>query len=377
MVESLTLAYRPRSFSDMVGQRINAAVLQQMVATDSVPSGLLFSGPHGVGKTTAARILAAELNPDERAEVVSGSSLAVIEIDAASNGSVADVRSLIDKLRYSVGARKRVVIFDEAHSITREGFNALLKTLEEPPAGVVFVLVTTEPQKLPDTILSRLTEFEFRRVGAEDIHSYLQHIVNAENLNLAPDLVATVASSSKGSVRDAIKLLDFSVRAGVSSVEQFEELFGSRDASPYLMAALIGKGLGTVYSLLDTFLDAGGDPRTLTNDLCDLVADMFTIQGGGEPKTSGRDLEMRHKLSKAVTPDDLYAVAAMLWDLRTKIRLSDDHLSSLRLVLALVHRGLSVRKSANPRVTPDISRPVAVDSTKEERSLTLSEIQQS
>ena len=371
---SFNVKYRPSSFSDMVGQRLNAVVLDQMVKTNSVPSALLFSGPRGTGKTTAARILAGALNPDEREEILAGRSLSVIEIDAASNGSVADVRSLVEQLQYGVGADSRVIILDEAHSITREGFNALLKTLEEPPPAVVFVLVTTEPHKLPDTILSRLTEFEFRRVSSADILVRLVHICTAEELTVLPELLQRIADSADGSVRDAVKTLDFTIRAGVNTVEEFDELFGSKDAAPYLLAAVLTGDAAKIYSSLDRLMADVGDARVLSSGLADLFADLFVLQAGGDIKAAGAALDLRVRLAKAVNADSLYAAASVLWDLRTKIRPSEDALSSLRLALMLIAKRLGQETAVS--VNRVVETKSQVESKVEERPLSLSELQQ-
>jgi DNA polymerase-3 subunit gamma/tau len=146
--EALALRYRPKSFPEMVGNRMHAIVLANMVAEDKVPPVLIFSGPSGVGKTTAARILASELKATD-----------VIEVDAASTGGVNEIRSILDVTRYSTGGGYRLIILDEAHSITRQGSEALLKTLEEPPEKTIFVLATTDPGKIDRTVKSRAMEF--------------------------------------------------------------------------------------------------------------------------------------------------------------------------------------------------------------------------
>ena len=182
MADPLHLKYRPQTFADIIGQRFHTVVLGRMVELDQVPQGLLFSGPSGTGKTTTARIIAAGLKASD-----------VIEVDAASNGGVAEVRKLLDVVKYSTGGSYRVVILDEAHSITKQGFEVLLKTLEEPPPATIFVLLTTEPHKIPPAVLSRLLEFQFRSVTAAAILDRLKFIVAQEGLETDIRLLAHLA----------------------------------------------------------------------------------------------------------------------------------------------------------------------------------------
>lgn len=375
MVEQLTLAFRPSSFSEVVGNRVNAVVLQQMVDTDSVPNALLFSGPRGTGKTSAARILAVDLNPEDKDEILSGTSLSVIEIDAASNGSVADMRSLIDQLRFEVGAKNRVVILDEAHSITRDGFNALLKTLEEPPFGVTFVLVTTEPQRLPDTVLSRLTEFEFRRISAEDILTRLRHIAAKAELDVPDPVLFLLAEDADGSARDAVKNLDFVVRAGIRSEEDYASFFGKSDMGPVLLAALLKGDRAVLFDVLEEALRQTRDARVVTDELARTISDIFVLQAGGEVHRSTQAVARREKLAKAVSGDDLLEAVRVLWDLKTKIRHSDDPRTFLSMALVIMTDKFSSSRKPELKSAPEASVEVV---SKEEapRPLSLSEIMQ-
>ena len=374
---TLTLKYRPQTFAEMVGQPLTSIVLAQMVKTNSVPDAILFDGPRGTGKTSAARILAMELNPSEREQILAGTSLSVIEIDAASNGSVADIRSLIDQLRYSVGAERRVVILDEAHSITREGFNALLKTLEEPPAGVVFVLVTTEPHKLPETILSRVMEFEFRRVAPTDLLIRLQHVVDAEGLTVSPELLARLSETADGSVRDAIKNLDFVVRAGIDTDEDFNGISGQRDIAPALFAALLTGDHSKIFLTLDKILREVSDARVVSDALNLLFADLFVLKSGGHVSATGASLEARVKLAKAVSSEAMYQAVTILWDLKTKVRQIEDQRAALSLALVLITDRLSSSARKDDVIAHSEPEPEVASEQDDVRPLTLSELQQS
>lgn len=375
MIEPLTLKYRPHTFDDMVGQRLTAVVLNQMVANKSVPNALLFDGPRGTGKTSAARILAMELNPTERESILNGTSLAILEVDAASHGSVADIRYLTEQLRYSVGANNRVVILDEAHSITREGFNALLKTLEEPPANVTFVLVTTEPHKLPETILSRLMEFEFRRVTPEELLSRVVSIAEKEGISGNNELLVKICETADGSVRDAIKNLDFVHRAEIETAEQYIDLIGEKDVGPLLFASLMTNDHAKIFSVFDHLMLEIGDPRILATALSDLITDLFILKSDGNVKASGKALEYRIKLSNLVQSDNLFSAVQILWDLKTRVRWNEDQRAALATALVLVSSKLTDGKTKES-ITPDVSETSPVASIQDvPRALSLSELQ--
>src|SRR4030081_4118197 len=213
--------WRPQTFRDLVGQGHVTDTLANAIRNDRVAHAYIFSGARGVGKTTAARILAKALNcakgPTAEPcgfcgsckEIAAGTSLDVIEIDAASNRGIDQIRELREMVRYAPAAsRSKVVILDEAHMLTGEASNALLKTLEEPPERVVFVMATTEPEKLPDTIRSRSQHFHFRALTFAEITGRLQEIAGQENLRIETGAYAVIARMAEGSLRDALSLLE-------------------------------------------------------------------------------------------------------------------------------------------------------------------------
>jgi len=213
--------YRPQRFEDIVAQDHVTRTLQNAVKNDRVGSGYLFCGPRGTGKTTTARVLAKALNCVEGPtptpcgtctnciEITAGTSLDVLEIDAASNTGVDDVRTLRENVRYlPTGGKKRIYIIDEVHRLSGAAFDALLKTLEEPPPHVIFMFATTEPMKVPETILSRTQRFDLRRVGMSDLMKHMQSICDQEGLEIDPAALNTLARKADGSVRDSLSLLD-------------------------------------------------------------------------------------------------------------------------------------------------------------------------
>ena len=222
--QSLYRKYRPRSFApgEFVGQEHIARTLRNAIVLDRVAHAYLFCGPRGTGKTSTARLLAKAVNclaPDPEARpcnaceaceaINAGTAVDIIEIDAASNRGVDDIRDLREKVKYApTQLRVKFYIIDEAHQLTRDAFNAFLKTLEEPPGHVKFVLATTEPDKLPDTIASRCQRFDFRRFALSDVVEHLRGVCEREGLEAEDEALRLIARQATGSMRDALGLLE-------------------------------------------------------------------------------------------------------------------------------------------------------------------------
>jgi DNA polymerase-3 subunit gamma/tau len=266
--------WRPQTFRDLTGQTHVTETLANAIRNDRVAHAYIFSGARGVGKTTAARILAKALNCvhgptadpcgecDSCKEIAAGSSLDVIEIDAASNRGIDQIRELREMVRYApAGSRNKVVILDEAHMLTTEASNALLKTLEEPPDRVVFVMATTEPENLVDTIRSRSQHFHFRALTFAEITARLEEIAGKENLQIEPGALAVIARMAEGSMRDALSLLE-QARAYCGDTipaKDVRELLGvvPEDALEELINAIAAGSADRVLALVHSFQKEG------------------------------------------------------------------------------------------------------------------------
>jgi DNA polymerase-3 subunit gamma/tau len=241
---SLYRKYRPRSFAEVIGQRHVTQTLANAVAAGKIAHAYLFTGPRGTGKTSTARVLAMALNcergtsPDPCGEceacrrIIAGSALDVIEIDAASNRSVEDMRELVDRVALvPAEGRVKVYIVDEVHMLTPESFNTFLKTLEEPPPHVVFVLATTEAHRVLPTIMSRCQRFDFRRIGLQDIEALIREVAERESVTIDGRAVTMLAHAADGAVRDALTLFEqaISYAEGAVTAEVVSEILGGID----------------------------------------------------------------------------------------------------------------------------------------------------
>ena len=288
----LARKWRPQKFSDVVGQEHVTVTLQNALKEGRVAHALLFSGPRGVGKTTVARIMAKALNCENGPaqepcnecpmcrQITAGTAVDINEIDGASNRGIDEIRQLREGIRFQpVQARFRVYIIDEVHMLTREAFNAMLKTLEEPPAHAFFIMATTEPQKVPETIHSRCQHFEFKRLPLERLASYLDDIVQKEGLGLSTEATRLLAREAGGSVRDSLSLLDQVAAFGARDIEQVCQALGivSSQTIEALAEALLRGDVATALELLNGVHQAGADMTRLAAQLADFMRDLALL----------------------------------------------------------------------------------------------------
>lgn len=298
MYQALYRKYRPKTFSEVVGQRHITDTLRRQVADGQVGHAYLFTGTRGTGKTTCARILAKAVNCENPVDgepcglcpacrgIDDGSLLDVTELDAASNGSVNDARALREEAVYPPAVlKKRVYIIDEVHMLSRDAFNALLKIMEEPPAHLLFILATTEIQKVLPTILSRCQRFNFKRILPHDIEQQLLQVARAESIDLTPDGADLLARMANGALRDALSLLD-QCRATGSQVDARAVLdtlgLAGSTQTLQLMRLLLARQSGDALALLDRLYHGGKDAGALLGELSDLCRDMMVLKAAPE-----------------------------------------------------------------------------------------------
>ena len=297
MSQALYRKWRPHQWNEVIGQDHVVQTLRNAVASGRVAHAYLFAGPRGTGKTTTARLLAKAVNclapqladrPCDQCEhcraVNEGRFLDLIEIDAASNTSVEDIRDLRDKINFSPSQGEyKVYIIDEVHMLSTAAFNALLKTLEEPPSHAIFILATTEVHKIPATVLSRCQRHEFRRVPVKDIVATLKSIAEKEKLPIEPDALTLIARQSTGSLRDAISLLDqLSSVGGTITLAQAHLVLGTATSQVVvdLADALLKRQAGIGLDHIHLALDAGSDPRQFARQVVDYLRSLLLIRMG-------------------------------------------------------------------------------------------------
>ena len=318
---ALARKYRPKHFSDLLVQDHVAEVLRGAVVKNRVGHGYLLTGPRGVGKTTAARILAMALNCERKGttkpegepcgecesclRIWNGSAnLDVVEIDAASNRGVDDARDLRERAMYAASRadHHKVYIVDEAHMLTREAWNALLKILEEPPPGVVFVFATTEPQKIAQQaapVLSRLQRFDFRRIGIAAIRERLRAVLATEKIQADEDALTLIARQADGGMRDALSVLDqcLSFGEGVITAVRVREVLGlvTDEAYAELLELIAARNPAGVFPLLDRLADGGADVIEFMGGAAEALRAVLLTQLGGNPE--GITEGMRHAVT--------------------------------------------------------------------------------
>jgi len=348
----LARKWRPQGFDDLIGQEPIIRVLKNSLEQGKIAHAYLFSGPRGVGKTSAARILAKALNCKDGptsspcgtcafcTSITDGSSMDVMEIDGASNNSVNDIRDLRERVKYvPSGGRYKVYIIDETHMLSDAAFNALLKTLEEPPPHVVFVLATTAPRKVPSTVLSRCQHLPFRRISSSQIRERLKKISDAEGIKITGSATDMIARAADGSLRDSLTLLDqISSFTSEISESDIKDLLGITDFGllSQLSLALIKGEREEILKITAELMDKGTDIRSFTRELIQFFRDMLVISVVTKPAEildlSKEEMDsIRNILSKT----------------------SEDHLTLL--LAELLKAEIDIRNASSPRLAFEMS----------------------
>ena len=313
MSQAFYRVWRPALWDEVVGQDHIVQTLQNAIATDRVAHAYLFAGPKGTGKTTSARLLAKAVNcldPDKTIQpcnkcenclaVNQGRFMDLIEIDAASNTSVDDVRELRDKINFAPSQGKfKVYIVDEVHMLSTSAFNALLKTLEEPPSHVIFILCTTEIHKIPATVLSRCQRHEFRRIPVPTIVKKLSELTKKEKIKIEPDALSLIARQATGSMRDAISLVDqLSSMSKTITLKVAQEVLGTATSQSVieLVDAILAEESGTGLEIIHKALDGGTDSRQYARQVVDYLRDLLVIK-----LQAGQDLELTPETRQKMT----------------------------------------------------------------------------
>jgi DNA polymerase III subunit gamma/tau len=371
---SLALArkYRPKSFADVAVQSHVASTLKGAIALGRVAHAYLLCGPRGVGKTTLARVLAMALNCERRGDpaldgepcgacascqrIWSGaSSLDVVEIDAASNRGVDDARELRERAMYAPSGddRYKVYIVDEAHMLTREAWNALLKILEEPPPRVVFVFATTEPQKIAQAaapVLSRVQRFDFKRIGAADIRARLERVLRAEQVEAEGEALAMIARAADGSMRDALSLADQVLAMGEGPIvpERVRDALGlvAEDEYVALLDLVAERRAGDVFAFVARLADAGIDFGQFLTGFGDILRALLAVTlGGAAPDVSERAREALEARKSAFAAGDLLRMLSVATELEPRFRKSGQQqllLEAMLVRFALLDRTVSL-----------------------------------
>lgn len=285
--KSLYRTYRPHSFETVVGQRHIIQTLQNALKTNKMSHAYLFCGPRGTGKTTVAKLVAKSvncLNPDKAPcnecehcrTIQNGTHPDVIEIDAASNNGVDEIRDLIEKVKYApIQAKYKVYIIDEVHMLSQGAFNALLKTLEEPPSHVIFILATTEPHKVLPTIISRCQRYDFVRVNRRDIQMRIEEVLKSEKINYEPEATRLISQLADGGVRDALSILEQCIAYSGNNLlaEHVNDIYGIATTQDKLklLHAIITMDVGLLMQEIEIITRKNIDIRRLTNDLMELL----------------------------------------------------------------------------------------------------------
>ena len=386
--EVLALKYRPQSFNDLIGQEEIAKTIYNSIRINKSPNAYLFTGIRGVGKTTFARIVAKALNCkngienlcnknfcENCASIINSNHIDVLEIDAASKTGVDDVRELLEFSRYAPSVAKyKVFIIDEVHMLSKQAFNALLKTLEEPPEYLKFIFATTEVKKIPITVVSRCQRYDLLRIRSEILFKFIKHVAIKENKSIDDDAIKLIVKISEGSVRDALSLLD---RALISksenkiSIEHLQNIFGYVDRSSYInLFKLIFNGdEPSVLNHYRSLYDSGVEPQVFLNEFLEILYYIKNISYINLDSSSFSLNDSDYNNIKTLSKELLTSEVLLFWEFTLKV-IKEIHLVrnpnlSIEMFLIQLMYLSSKNKSNKMKINKNNKSDIFINQTKQ------------